>query len=263
MRFDFTTTVSAVATAVLLTLAPATSQAGGDDVTVYFTRHAEKQTTTTVLGPATKTYELAYDENGDGTVTPSAEEGASVGDNLDEVCGTKKCAEELSDLGLLRADLLVEYFDRKGVIDELDAVYSSHKYRTRQTVEPTAAAAGLTVVQLPEGGTELQPEGTTASECPTLEAIRAAAPGSTLLVAGHSGTLYDIMGAGNEDCPDLGLGLDIGDDEAFPKSTKAGKEGDVRDFGDVWQVVIKDGEAKLRERVNLQPVRLRVVSKAR
>ena len=262
-----TLAASAAATTLLVALAPATVQAGGHDtITVYFTRHAEKETTTTVLGDATTTYELAYVDGEPVLSSPGTNDdgepndpGASKGDNLDEVCGESKCAEELSDLGRLRADLLVEYFDKKGVIDELDAVYSSHKYRTFQTVDPTAAAAGLDVVQLPEGGTELEPESTSPSECPTVEAILSAPAGSTLLVAGHSGTLYDIMGSTVKNCSSGGLGLDVSDDDAFPKD----EDGKVRDFGDVWEVVIKNGEARLKRRVNLQPVRLRVVSRAK
>ena len=275
IAFDRTIASSAVVAALLLTGAAA--QADGhrhdrghrnDAVTVYFTRHAEKKTTTRSLGDARDTYELAYTDVDTGAFTVSTDSrdddgrpdnGTSKGDLLDQVCGTEKCAEELSDLGLERADLLVQYFDRRGVIDELDAVYSSHKRRTFQTVDPTAVAAGLDVVQLPGHASELSPEGTSVSECPTLEAIHAAAPGSTLLVAGHSGTLYDIMGDGNGDCAGLGL---LNDDDAsssrFPKDAK----GKVRDFGDVWKVVIRNGRARFKNRVNLQPTKLTVVDRA-
>ena len=122
---------------------------------------------------------------------------------------------------------------------------------------PTAVALGLEVEQYPVDATELSPQGTSKSECPTIEAILSANPGDTLLVAGHSGTLYDIMGDGNDDC--AGLGLDTSDADAFPKD----EDGKVRDFGDLWFVEIKRGRVKLKERINLQPVELKVVSRAR
>ena len=249
---------TAVASALLVALVPGTASAGNygytnQPITVYFTRHAEKKTTTTVTGSASTTYELDYSMGGE----PMANnEGGSVGDQLDEVCGTDKCAEELNAFGLVRADLLEDYFTRRGITRKLDAVYSSHKERTRQTVAPTAAAAGLEVIQLPMGGTELEPEGTTPSECPTIEAILNANPGDTLLVAGHSGTLYDIMGDGNDDC--AGLGLDTSDDDRFPKDAK----GKVRDFGDIWKITIRNGKVRFNKRVNLGVKRLVVMDRA-
>jgi hypothetical protein len=115
-------------------------------------------------------------------------------------------------------------------------------------------------MQLPADGTELSPEKTTPSECPTLDAIRNAAPGDTLLIAGHSGTLYDIMGDGNDDCAGLGLLTDEDpSSNRFPKDEK----GKVADFGDVWKVVIRNGVAKFKFRVNLDTTRLKVVNRTR
>ena len=171
--------------------------------------------------------------------------------NRDDVCGEKKCAEELNAFGLERAELLATWFKRRGITRRLDKVISSHKRRTFQTVDPTAVEAGLTVMQFPVGGTELEPESTTPSECPTIAAILDSAPGDTVLVAGHSGTLYDIMGDGNDDCD--GLGLDTSNDRRFPKD----EDGKVRDFGDIWKVLVyPNGEARFAYRVNLQPKRL-------
>lgn len=213
-------------------------------VTVYFTRHAEKKTTLVETGANTVNY------------ADSPEAGTFIGSNYDEYCGNEKCGEELNAFGLVRAELLANWFARIGVVNKLDAVYSSHKLRTYQTVAPTAEAAGLEVIQLPAGGTELSPEGTSASECPTITAILSAEPGSTLLVSGHSGTLYDIMGDGNSDCAGLGL---LTDDDAssdqFPKDAK----GKVANFGDIWKVTINDGAAKLKWRVNLDTTSLKVV----
>lgn len=227
-------------------------------ITIYFTRHAEKQTTTVSLGDASSTYELEW--TGDVADTTMLNNGeTSKGDNLDQVCGAVKCAEELSSLGLKRADLLADWFSRRGIAHRLDAVYSSHKERTRQTVAPTADVAGLSVVQLPIGGTELEPEKTGSTECPTLDAIANANPGDTLLIAGHSGTLYDIMGDGNDDC--VGLGL-LTDDDASSNRFPKDDDGKVADFGDIWKVTIRNGEARFNYRVNLQPKALRISNRA-
>ena len=248
-------TATAAATLLAVALVPAQAQATNGYVTVYFTRHAEKMTDTTVVGPATATYEADYG-NGDTPSLTTMTGEASKGDNLNEICGTSKCAEVLNPLGELRSELLADFLERWRVTRRLDAVYSSHKVRTRQTVQPTAERAGLSVVQLPVGATELEPESTTPSECPTIDAILSANPGDTLLVAGHSGTLYDIMGDGNDDC--AGLGLDTSNDNRFPKD----EDGKVRDFGDLWKVVIRNGNARFVYRVNLQPKYLFIENKA-
>ena len=262
MKFNrsFLSTTVAAATLVAVTLVPAQAQATSGYVTVYFTRHAEKMTDTVSLGEATTTYEADYDvrdAKGNVIPTPLGASG-SKGDKLDEICGESKCAEVLNPLGELRAELLADFLGRWGVTRRLDAVYSSHKARTRQTVEITATAAGLEVVQLPVGGTELEPEGTGPSECPTVEAILSANPGDTLLVAGHSGTLYDIMGTGVKDCSANGLGLNTDNDNRFPKD----EDGKVRDYGDLWKVVIRNGNARFVYRMNLQPKYLFIENKA-
>ena len=266
-----TLAASAVAAALLASTAALGAQAAGHGqrpVTVYFTRHAEKKTTTVALGDATTTYELEWSGDDFTTAAPGiGDDGApndptaSKGDNLDEVCGESKCAEELNALGLLRAELLADWFERHGITRQVDAVYSSHKYRTYQTVAPIAADAGLEVIRLPEGASELQPESTTPSECLTLDAIANARAGDTLVVAGHSGTLYDIMGDGNGNCAGLGLrnedGTPLTDDspssERFPKVESGKNAGKVRDFGDIWKVQVYPNGARFAYRVNLQP----------
>ena len=66
------------------------------------------------------------------------------------------------------------------------------------------------------------------------------------------------MGDGNDDCD--GLGLDTSNDRRFPKD----EDGKVRDFGDVWKVVVyPNGQARLAYRVNLQPKALFVNNFAR
>lgn len=67
------------------------------------------------------------------------------------------------------------------------------------------------------------------------------------------------MGSGVKDCLGqelTGLGLDTGNTtpgtgnaDFFPKD----EDGKVRDFGDVWKIVIRrNGDIKLRSRLNLQ-----------
>ena len=284
-----TLAASAVATALLATLAPVTAQAtyyghGGDrPVTVYFTRHAEKKTTTVEVvengtpSSATTTYELVWDDANDTFTTSSPgidddlepnDPSKSKGANLDEVCGISKCAEELSDLGLKRAELLAKWFKRRGITRHVDAVYSSHKRRTLQTVEPIADDAGVSVVQLPMDGEELQPESTSPSECPTIDAILGANAGDTLVVAGHSGTLYDIMGDGNSSCAGLGLrnrdGSPLTDDSPSTRRFPKDEDDKVRDFGDIWKVLVyPNGDARFVYRVNLQPKALFVDNVAR
>ena len=225
-------------------------------VVVYFTRHAEKMTTTEVLGDA-----LTY---------PS-------GDNLDEVCGVKKCAEELNKLGLLRADLLSDWFERRGITYQLTHAYSSHKKRTLQTIMPTIEVAieagadlaadddkndGDGIQEFPVynsmmiHATELDPESTSGSIQPLVDALQSLPGGSVVLAAGHSGTLYKIMGNGDPDKGITGLGIDTSDGFHFPRND----DGKVRDFGDIWKVVINTntGVAKLRWRKNLEFRKLQV-----
>jgi len=160
--------------------------------------------------------------------------------------------------------LLAEWFERRGIIDDITHVYSSHKVRTRQTVAPTAKLAGLDqlgndtedefedgVMQLPAYGRELDPQSTGPSVLPVVMAIQELQNGDVAVVAGHSGTLYTIM----ED-----LGIDTTDGADFPYKIDDKGKRKVRDFGDVWKVVIKNSEAKLKWRKNLQqPEKLRSV----
>lgn len=266
-------TSAVLSAALVATIFPTTATADGYSnwLTVYFTRHAEKQTVVIeVLDANADEYTTDSDGN---YVTVVKNDG--TGARFDEVCGADKCAEELSDLGAIRAELLAKWFKRGNILRKLDAVYATHKIRTQQTVTPTAEAAGLGFIQVPayidgKAATELNPEKTTLSECATLEAIdNAHANGfDTILVAGHSGTLYDIMGEGVKDCSisdgsiSNGLGLDISDDDRFPKNDDDGK---VRDYGDIWKIDISpSGTASFSYRKNLQPTpslkQLRVVN---
>lgn len=242
----FSLTSAAFILAILVAM-PATSIADGNDkkksnVVIYFTRHAEKQT------------QLKELENG----------------QYEEICGTDKCSEELSSLGELRAELLADWFKDKGITDKLTHIFSSHKLRTLQTIRHIAAEAELEgdndknandgVQEFPilnadtnEFATELSPEGTSSSEDPTIDALKNLAPGSVALVAGHSGTLYDIM---------QGLGLtDVCTKATVETCNKdrypINKKFKVANFGDIWKIELTNRDVKFRFRTNLQPVKLK------
>jgi len=213
----------------------------GEGVTeIFFTRHAEKMT------------ELS--ENDDGSFS--------------EVCGEDKCSEILNPEGELRAELLADIFNNAGITGRLTHAFSSHKTRTRQTIEQIVADAGLTgdedkipndgIQELPvlnddgEFATELNPESTSGSEAPTIAALLALPAGSTALVAGHSGTLYDIMaGLGLTDVC-LSDTVDTCNEDRYPIN----EDVKVKNFGDVWKINLVDGVATFIYRVNFQPLRL-------
>ena len=236
------------------------------NVTVYITRHAEKQN------------ELDDKEN------------SFCKDDL------SRCAEELSALGKLRAEFLAVWLEEEGILEKITKVISSDKQRTRQTIEPTAAriielgkvdllsvdsadtiADGVTQVPASKANTEgNEIKGNSGSVDPTVEAIKALEPGSVALVAAHSGTIYRIMGGqdtdgnpstGKDGDNSVGLGIDTtqGDNFAdvtmFPKKESDGK---VPTFGDVWKVVInhESGEAVVEWRKNLQPTGFSVANES-
>ena len=211
-------------------------------VEVYFTRHAEKMT------------QLAEQEDG----------------SFVEVCGEENCAEVLNAEGELRAELLADTFAEAGITDRLTNAFSSHKIRTRQTIEQIAAEAGLDgdVDKNPDDGiqeypvsnsdgsdaTELNPEGTSASEAPTIDALLSLPAGSVALVAGHSGTLYDIMaGLGLDDVCGADT-LDTCNQDRYP----AKDDGKVANYGDLWKITIDDGVPTFEFRLNLQPLELQL-----
>lgn len=190
--------------------------------TVYFLRHAESQ--------------------------------HSSGDNI---CDSGDCSETLSDKGLHRANLLASWFLERRVLRAFDTVYTSQIYSTYQTVLPTATLADLDITQLPDNTGDLNPETT---ECQTIDAILNAPAGDTILVAGDSSTLYNMMGDGNGRCTGLGLLSDTDPgNHRFPKDSN----GDVRDYGDVWKVTIRGDHARFVYRVNLETTQLSVIDRAR
>ncbi len=237
-KSEVATLTNSAPTADSIVALDAATSGSDTDVEIYFTRHAEKKT------------ELRELENG----------------NFEEVCGDSKCSEVLNSAGELRAKLLVDVFADAGITNRLTHAFSSHKTRTRQTIEAIVAAAGLTgdVDKNPGDGiqenpvmnddgtanaTELDPQSTSGSEQPTIDALLGLQAGSVALVAGHSGTLYDIMaGLGLTDVC-LSDTVDTCNQDRYPIDAKA----KVRDFGDIWKIVLQDGVATFAYRVNLQP----------
>ena len=172
-----------------------------------------------------------------------------TGQSLDQVCGlppNDNCARELSDLGLLRADLFANWADKEGIVRKLNYIFATNKRRNFQTVEPTAIMAELEIESYPVNATELDPENpgrAGSSVCPIVQAIHDAPMGSTILVTGNTGTIYPTIGDGNEECD--GLGVDTSDPTDFPRDDRGRVPGDQ--FGNVWKVEInKKGVARFK-----------------
>jgi broad specificity phosphatase PhoE len=220
----------------------------GDKVTVYFTRHAEKQPLLTDAGDGSS---LGH------VVQPKGEKGA----------------EELNEFGEKRAAELADWFFAKGITSELTHIFSSQKLRTRQTIAAIAddavyisgdalATIGVMEDYMPGDGIQQFPmdivannyegrletiDSPSTSVPPTVTALSNLPADSVALVAMHSGTFYKILD---------GLGInnfihedDLPTDEGlFPKGT----DGKISTFGDIWKVEIKDGVGEVKWRKNLQ-----------
>jgi len=218
----------------------AANRSGGNAIEIFFTRHAEKMT--------------QQEETDDGKYM--------------DVCGVDKCAEVLNTKGELRAELLADAFVEAGITPRLTHAFSSHKIRTRQTIEMITADAGLSgdtdknagdgIQELPvsnddgSDATELNPESTKGSKAPTIAALMNLSPGSVALVAGHSGTLYEIMAGLGLDDACAKAAVDTCDQMRYPINAK----GKVKNFGDIWKITLIDGVAEFVYRANLQPLAL-------
>lgn len=103
-------------------------------------------------------------------------------------------ATPLNARGQQRAAELVRVFDRVG----LTHVFASHTLRSRQAVEPTAAAHRLGVVELPPLGTVIEGvaiHGASASRValgPLADALSKLPAGSVALVGGNGDNLFGI-----------------------------------------------------------------------
>lgn len=194
------------------------------------------------------------------------------------------CAQELSDLGETRAELLAMWLEEQKILNRVTDIISSDKQSTRQTLAPSAAritTAGYdlqTVDSLDSviDGVRQVPaelantEGNEATDNsgsidPTIQALSALNPGSVALVAVHSDTLYKIIGGADTDgdaatgadaSVGFGVNTTVGDNQAaltlFPKEATTGS---VPTTGDIWKLVVNNntGEVRVEWRVNLQP----------
>ena len=220
----------------------------GDEVTIYFTRHAEKQPLLT--------------EDVDG--------------HLYQPFGVKG-AEELNEFGEKRAAALADWFLAKGITSDLTHIYSSQKLRTRQTIAAIASdavnisgdalATRYNMDYMPNDGIQQydtnivavnydgryetidSPSDSVDWTVDTLEDLPA---GSVALVAMHSGTFYKILSGLGIDTPD-----DVTDEGLFPKD----KKGKISTFGDIWKIEIEDGEANVEWRKNLQFEKFKTAAK--
>jgi len=87
--------------------------------------------------------------------------------------------QRLTEAGHARAERLAKMLKDAGVT----AIYSTDTERTRDTVQPLAAALGVRV--------EIYDKGNTAF----VERIRTEQPGGVVVVAGHSNTIPDLLKA--------------------------------------------------------------------
>lgn len=247
-----------VIAAVLATVSTASGNLFADNhghtsnrITLYFTRHAEKQT----------------------VVRETADGSGMYLDNCDS--SGSRCEEELNPLGSLRAELLAEWFEQRGIAPRVTHVVSSDKQRTRQTVQPLAeliqSGYGDELPDgddMPDGVWQVPFAGDTANEVngnsgsvdPTVMFIQTQLQaGDVAVIAAHSGTIYKILGGDATDGTG-GLGIDTtqpADSDDFPKKPSDGK---VPGFGDVWKVVIKpSGVAVLKWRKDVDFKRLQVI----
>ena len=218
------------------------TQAAFADKTLYFVRHAEKQTVLLEQGTGTdKKYreDCTYDKQ-----------------------ETDCCVEELNKLGELRADELASWFLKEEITDDLTAIFSSHKQRTLQTVQPIADLTGNDL-QVEQMGMDcaINPnrpyyecaDGCTsgsASIDDTLYAIYDPLSGSTILIGAHSGTIYKIMDLLDGEYDDYMGDIDLLDNETFPRKEPGESDSKVKGYNNLWKVTIQSsGRFKVKHEV--------------
>jgi len=163
------------------------------------------------------------------------------------------CTELLTPLGEKRAELLVKWFQDKGLLPGITHVFATHKARSLQTVTGIARAAGLNrdlngdgipdgadldknpgdgVQQLPAFADECEPGFEVAHNFYSLmvDAIQSMPSGSEAVVVGHSLSIYPIM---------QGLGIDTSRSSRFPKTAT----GAVRGLNNLWIVTLDENNA--------------------
>ena len=257
----------AIATILTATALPTVVKADEDNdydsnrTVVYITRHAEKLD----------------------VLRPVSEPSGIYKDNCNN--DRDRCEEALNAAGQLRAKLLADWFDRRGIADDVTHVISSDKNRTRDTVLPLVELIEITlpdfdyvldgVWQVPFAVADAdlnmanEINGNSGSVVPSVEAIQSLQLGSVAVLAAHSGTIYRILGGEDTDGNpatdkdgdfSVGLGIDTTTDAGlFPKKDN----GKVPTFGDVWKVVIKEnGTASVKWRKRLDFTAIQVVDSA-
>jgi len=159
------------------------------------------------------------------------------------------CVETLNPLGKVRAAVLADWFESKGITRTLTHVIASHKLRTRQTVAKIANLAGLGgdlngdgnpdgtdvdqapgdgVINVPPFPAECDPGWTSSSSViqPQTNYVNTLHLGSRAVLCSHSPALYPIMQA---------FGIDTSDPVNFPKDSR----GRVSGFNNLWVVELK------------------------
>jgi len=167
-----------------------------------------------------------------------------------------ECDEWLRPKGIRRADELANYMKENGIIDNITHVFASHRPRTYLTVLPIAELADINVTTYPKDAEYSVNQ--VESVCPTLNAIRSTPMNSTIVVAGHGGTIYKILSTGytGDDYRCDGLGLDTSSNQTiFPKDDDGTLPED--EYSNLWKVSIDaEGSVKLDEHVLIDPPKL-------
>jgi broad specificity phosphatase PhoE len=227
---------TSILTVCLCAMALLTETAVGQTTkTIYFVRHAEDQTAVFQQG-----------QNGNALL-------ADCKPFMDGGMLTECCTEVLSPLGTNRAGLLAKWFTDKGLLPSITHVLATHKIRTLETVQPIAHAAGLDrdvngdgrpdgadVDKNPGDGVQQIPA--FVAECEdgyevahnfyplTVDYLHALPPGSGVVVAGHSASLYPIMHS---------FGIVTTNKVRFPQNSG----GRVNTYNNLWVVEVDAGNA--------------------
>ena len=156
---------------------------------------------------------------------------------------TDCCVEELNKLGERRAEELASWwFGPDGITDELTAIFSSHKQRTLQTVQPIADLTGNDL-QVEQMGMDcaINPhrpyyecaDGCTsgsASIDDTLDAIDDPLSGGTILIGAHSGTIYKFMDELDGELDNHMGDIDLLDNDIFPRKEPGDPDSKVKGY---------------------------------
>ena len=167
-----------------------------------------------------------------------------------------ECEEWLRPKGIRRADEIANYMKENDIINKITHVFATHRPRTYLTVLPVAELADVNVTTFPKDAEYSVNQ--VESVCPTLNAIRSTPMNSTIVVAGHGGTIYKILSTGytGDDDKCDGLGLDTSSNQTiYPKDDYGTLPED--EYSNLWKVSIDaEGSVKLDEHVLIDPPKL-------